>query len=231
MQGAVKIIVTFPTEGESRPFLERLGWELNQRKGTVFLVNTSVHISIAITGVGMVSTAFQLGRLLSSDAWDWAIQAGIAGTFDSQIALGSVGQIADECFPELGAEWEEGVLDMEKLGFATLEIGGKKYFNQFHNPYPRVSGYPVWTGITVNTVSGTSETIQQLQQKWSPTVESMETAAFFHSCLAAGVPFLAMRAVSNRVEPRNTANWQIKLAIEALADGLMDAISQLTNEN
>ena len=37
----------------------------------------------------------------------------------------------------------------------------------------------------------------------------MEGAAFMYACLIAGVPFAQVRAVSNRVERRNRAAWDL----------------------
>jgi len=44
----------------------------------------------------------------------------------------------------------------------------------------------------------------------------MEGAAFMYACLIAGVPFAQVRAVSNRVERRNRAAWDLAGAIENL---------------
>lgn len=231
MKGVSKILVTFPTEGEARPFLTKLGYRAGQWEGIVNLGTQTLEISIAITGIGMVATAYQLGRILNTRQWDWAFQGGIAGTFDPQIAIGTVGQIREDCFPELGASSPEGFLDLSKLGFPSLHAGGKDFFNVLQNPHPAFSGFPQWKGVTVNTVSGTADQILFLEQNWSPVVESMETAAFFHACLASEVSFTAIRAISNRVEPRDTSKWQIGVAVEALANGLIEALSQIAHEN
>ena len=44
----------------------------------------------------------------------------------------------------------------------------------------------------------------------------MESAAFFYVCLSEHVPFMALRAISNRVETRNKAAWNIPLALRSL---------------
>jgi futalosine hydrolase len=48
----------------------------------------------------------------------------------------------------------------------------------------------------------------------------MEGAAFFYVCSKENIPFLALRAVSNRVEPRDKAKWNIPLALKNLSDEL-----------
>ena len=46
--------------------------------------------------------------------------------------------------------------------------------------------------------------------------ESMEGAAFMYACRVAGVPFAQVRAVSNRVERRNRAGWDLVGAVQRL---------------
>ena len=88
--------------------------------------------------------------------------------------------------------------------------------------------------VTVNRVSGVADRIAELQQIWNPEVESMEGAAFFQVCLMSGVPFRAFRSISNRVEPRNRANWHLREAVEAAQSfvmGYLDGLSHKKEEN
>jgi futalosine hydrolase len=70
--------------------------------------------------------------------------------------------------------------------------------------------------ITVNTSSGTKTTIERLKSKYNPDIETMEGATFFYICAMEKIPFLAVRAISNKVEPRNIKAWDIPLALENL---------------
>ena len=45
----------------------------------------------------------------------------------------------------------------------------------------------------------------------------MEGAAFMYTCAVNGVPYAQVRAVSNVVERRNRAAWQIGPAVAALS--------------
>ena len=45
----------------------------------------------------------------------------------------------------------------------------------------------------------------------------MEGAAFMYTCAVNGVPYAQVRAVSNVVERRNRAAWQIDPAVAALS--------------
>ena len=78
--------------------------------------------------------------------------------------------------------------------------------------------------ITVNTSSGSVRTIERLSRKFNPDIETMEGATFFYICSGEKIPFLALRAISNRVEPRNKDNWNIGLALDNLSERLREFI-------
>ncbi len=52
----------------------------------------------------------------------------------------------------------------------------------------------------------------------------MEGATFFYICTGEKIPFLALRSISNRVEPRNKKNWNIPLALDNLSEKLKEII-------
>jgi len=166
-------------------------------------------IDTLITGVGMVATAFALGKHLAANQYDLVIDLGIAGSFDRNIALGEVVEIVEDRLSELGAEDDEAFLTIEQLGF------GESEFRSTY-PLPESLGIRKVSGITVNTVHGNEANIQKLASRINPQLESMEGAAFFYACKQAGLPGMQIRAVSNYVEKRNRDAWQIGLAIKNL---------------
>ena len=70
-------------------------------------------------------------------------------------------------------------------------------------------------------------TIQRLIKKFNPGIETMEGATFFYICHREDVPFLALRSISNRVEPGNRKKWDIQLAINNLSEKLKDILLML----
>lgn len=189
-----------------------LDW-LRSRYGEKGLGN--IQVNFLITGVGMINTAFSLGEYLGTFHVDMAIQVGIAGSFSEEYPVGSVVEVSEESLPEMGAESPEGFLKMEELGFSLLEAGEKTYYNTLPNDSRYLDHLPWVTGITVNRVSGTSETIAQRNLSWNPGIETMEGAAFFLAMKQKAIPFMEVRGISNKVEPRNRSSWRIKEALEA----------------
>ncbi|MFI5136774.1 MAG: futalosine hydrolase [Sphingobacteriales bacterium] len=170
---------------------------------------------LLITGVGMVATAFALGRHLVSNQYDLVVNLGIAGSFDRNIALGDVLEITEDTFAELGAEDDDAFLSIEEMGF-----GQRTYFpsTKLSNLYNLFNTFNLKTAsaITVNTVHGNEASIKEISERLHPQLESMEGAAFFYACNQMNVPCIQIRAVSNYVEKRNRDHWETGLAIKNL---------------
>ena len=166
-------------------------------------------ISILITGAGMVATAFAMGKHLSTNKYELAINLGIAGSFDRNIALGEVVEITKDTFAELGAEDDEDFISIDELGF------GKGRFTSSYG-LPESFGLKKASAITVNMVHGNETSIQKMNSRIDAQIESMEGAAFFYACEQMGISAMQIRAVSNYVEKRNRDAWQIGPAIKNL---------------
>lgn len=176
------------------------------------------NISFLITGVGMVATAFALGKELSNNRYDLVINLGIAGSFDRSIALGEVVEVVEDTFAELGAEDDEIFLPLDQMGFG--EVSFKP------SPHPIFNLRPV-RGITVNKVHGNDASIEKIIHRLDPQVESMEGAAVFYACKQFNTQCLQIRAVSNYVEKRNREAWKIGLAVKNLNTFAADLVEKL----
>ncbi len=170
---------------------------------------------VLVTGVGMVATAFALGRHLSANTYDLVVNLGIAGGFDHSIALGDVVEITEDTFAELGAEDDLSFLPIAEMGFGEATFYPSKKLADLYNLF-NTFNLKQATAITVNTVHGNEASIKKVAERLSPKVESMEGAAFFYACKQFNVPCLQIRAVSNYVEKRNRDAWNIGLAIKNL---------------
>lgn len=165
---------------------------------------------ILITGVGMTATAFYLGKHLSKQ-YNLVLNLGIAGCFDRNIALGTVVNVCEDTFAELGAEDHENFLSIEDLGL------GKSTYSAFNNLLSEsVAKLQKVKGITVNRVHGHKPSISAISSRLSPVTESMEGAAVLYCCAQQDVPCLQIRSISNYVEPRNRKAWKTDLALKNL---------------
>jgi len=214
------LLLTAATPFEIAPTLAWLETNFEQKSEGVF-EKDSLIVQTLVTGVGSVATAFNLGVLFAQSRTEWAINAGIAGSFDPELKLGTVIQVATERFGDLGIEESDGRFkDLAELGFSPNAV--------LRNPQPAIPGLPVCHGLTVNKAHGTADSIQKILEKYPEIqVESMEGAAFFYACLAAGIPFAEIRSISNRVEPRNRDAWDLPLSIRNLNEVLIGMIESI----
>lgn len=184
---------------------------------------TNLNVNTLVTGVGMVATAFRLTQELAKNDYDIILNVGIAGAFQDSLEIGSVVQVVSERLSELGAEDGDLFLpadEMKLMSKSDLEFATEV----------RVEGLPAVSGITVNRVHGRADTIAKIRAQFSPDVESMEGAAVAYVCSKLDVPWCQLRSISNRVEPRNKANWNIPLAIENLHKEVLVYLQKLNDE-
>lgn len=218
------ILLVSATPFEIAPTLGWLETNFEKRSDGLF-TKKNLAVQVIVTGVGSTATAFHLGYFFCQNRPDWVINAGVAGTFDPALNIGDVVQVISERFGDLGIEEVDGqFVDLAELGLAP-----NSEFQNLGEPLPNLL---TAKGLTINTVHGTANSIEKIQKKYPEVqVESMEGAAFFYACLASGIPFVEIRSISNRVEPRNRDAWDLPLAIKNLnevLEGTLDGLLGLT---
>lgn len=182
-------------------------------------------IEFLITGVGLVNTAYHLGKRLTLKEYNLVINAGIAGAINRDLEIGTVVQVISEQFGDLGVEEADGSFSsIHSLGL--IEANETPFQNEklINSHSEHFNFLPKATAISVNKVHGFEEGIRQLKANFEADIESMEGAAVFLVCLQEKVPFLQIRSISNYVEPRNRNNWNIPLAIEGLNSVLIEML-------
>lgn len=183
---------------------------------------------ILITGVGIHATTYHLTKRIHQFDHDMIIQAGIAGSLQSNIALAKVFAIRTDRFADIGIK--------ENNQFRSLFEAGLAKDNSFpyaHEGLINETGYLHQCGLnicdahTVNLVS--DDTIHSFAQakKYDTSLETMEGAAFQYVCLQEEVPFLQIRAVSNVVGERDKSKWLFKQSIANLCIELQRIFNEL----
>src|SRR5690606_12370798 len=133
--------------------------------------NTYDHLfDVVITGVGMVATALSLGRALSHQTYYGILNLGIAGRFRREIPLGTVVRIQQDTLSEFGVEDNEHFCSVETIGLAQSQFQERLFLEDM----TLISTLKQVRGITVNTVHGNDASIQTIQARLDPDVESME---------------------------------------------------------
>lgn len=189
------------------------------------------HIATLVTGVGMVATTYALMKRLAGHQYDLVLQAGVGGSFDRTVPLGSLVHVVSDRFGDLGAEDHDSYIDI--FGLGLLGSNDAPYTNgMLANPLSGAHRHitlPQVSGITVNSVTGSTATVA-IRQQYGCTTESMEGAALHFVCLNEEVTFAQVRAISNYVEPRDKSKWQMKDAIINLNDWLISFATTVNAE-
>jgi futalosine hydrolase len=188
-------------------------------------------ISVLVTGVGSISTAWAMKQWLSvNEKPDLALNAGIAGSYKDEFVIGDVVMPISDCFADAGIEDGDNFLTVHEAGLTGSEtfpfrdgflITDSGYCNKTKSLIRPVKA------ITVNTSTGSEITRERLFKKFNPDIETMEGATFFYICTWEKIPFLAIRAISNRVEARNKSKWNIALALANLSEKLNEVLVTL----
>ena len=195
-----------------------------------YRINKS-EITPVITGVGSIETAWAMKQWFSLNGKpDVVINAGIAGSYRDDLRPGDVVVPVSDCFADAGIEdgkdfltlAEAGLSDADRYPFSSGLIICKNRFSDLATNNLK----PV-RAITVNTATGSELTLKKLTKKFNPDIETLEGATFFYICAMEKVSFLAFRAISNRVEPRDKNKWDIPLALKSLSEKLEDFFLKL----
>lgn len=218
----MNILLAAATEAEIAPLKEYMETHWSKRSQHTYEHDNTI-VTICISGVGMTATAYNITKALLTRHHDFAMQAGIGGSFDRDIPLGEVVFVTGEQYGDMGAEDHEKHLDIFDMGLIQKNVypfSGSVLQCPQTAVHEKITLQQV-SGLTVNMVSGKESTISRLVQRYNCRVESMEGAAFHYVCLAEHVPFAQIRAVSNYIEPRDKTKWQMGLAIHNLNNWLI----------
>jgi futalosine hydrolase len=223
----VRILLVAATAAEIGPVVAELRRTADRGPRITSYASHSHDVDVLVSGVGMVATATWCSHALARERYDLAINLGVCGTFDRTLPLGTVVHVVTDRLAELGVEDGDAFLtvqDLQLLGDNDPPFINGRLVNEAPPAIATLNRLRAVDGITVSTVHGREQSIACVTERFSPQVESMEGAAFMYACLVHRRPFAQVRAISNVVERRNRAAWQLTEAIENLGS---DALRML----
>lgn len=226
----MQILIVVATPAEIAPVSVALRSVSDRDQRTRTFEYQGHDIDIVTTGVGMTATAAWCSRAMSRVHYDVALNLGLCGSFDRALTPGTVVSIRSECISELGAEDGGRFLSIHDLGLAgenEFPFTCGRIVNTAPPGSEALRNLPAVDGITVNTCHGSERSIAMAVDRFKPHVESMEGAAFMYASAIHEVAFAEVRAVSNIVERRNRAAWDIEGAIRNLGRTALDILNDL----
>ncbi len=206
----------------------------------------SQNLAIACCGIGKAAAAAATTLLLNQFMLSHVLMIGCAGAYpEGGLTLGDLAIASEEIMGDEGVMTPTGFVDMEQLGFALVQCGEQRFFNRFPTtdtmierfntvltPYAQQHSLQCKTGsfVTVSTCSGTALSGQQLYQRTQGIVENMEGAAVAQICAQYQTPFSELRAISNMVEDRDMAQWDLIGAMSRAQHAALQVIHCFTPE-
>jgi futalosine hydrolase len=215
------ILIVSATQFEIQPLLEKYSIVVTGEGLYEAMISETRSLSVLITGVGMVNTAFMIGKN-SHRVYDAILNVGICGAFDRHLKIGQVVHITRDELSEMGAESGD-----EFIKYKDLELPGT---NVYHNNWiarsKSINELKTVKSITINKVHGKDQSIENTKKMFGADIESMEGAAFFAACKGLS-NFTQIRAVSNYVEKRDKSKWDIPMAISHLNKTILNIVTEL----
>src|SRR5258706_6790466 len=186
-------------------------------------------IDILITGIGLMQATYALMKQADLKKPALVIQAGIAGCFDKNIALGSVVVIRQDTIADQTVVENKQLKTMFDLGLARPNHipFQKGWLINSHEELIKKSKLKVVNAVSVNHITTGKQMIELYQKKFNASIESMEGAALHYVCRMERIPFLQIRSISNYIGERDKKNWNMKEAILNLNKEIIQLIPTL----
>lgn len=183
---------------------------------------------ILVTGVGGAAMSWALQKRFAAGSRPFlVIGAGIAGSYVAAVKTGEVVVARSDCFADMGVDNNGTFRSLFRANLADPDShpfsGGRIYCSgRIFDLAAR--NYKTVTAATVNMSSGSAPVIERIRKAWDPEIETMEGAWLAYTCAMAHIEWLSVRAISNMVEPRDTVNWDIPLALQSLEKAMGDIL-------
>jgi len=195
------------------------------------------NILLMNTGIGKVNAAHAATFILENYPVKCVINSGVGGAYpNSGLKIGDIAIASKEIYGDYGVIAPTGWKDLKEIGIPLLQIGGKRYFNEF--PLNQAARIPVNSGkgfqikrgvfVTVSSVTGTHQRAVELEDRFNAICENMEGAAIAHICVIYSIPFFEIRCISNMSGIRDKRRWNLMLASENCQQAVLEIIPQLS---
>jgi len=223
-----RILIVAATRIEIAPLMKTLGKPEPLAPNLIRYQYQGQDTVVLVTGIGMMLTAYYLGRYLHDGEYTMAINAGIAGAYGKELNIGEVVEVTSDHLPELGVQEGTGFITLSELGLSGADdfpFDHTRMVNTNIPPLPSGLQFRQVSGNTVNTIRADREGFTALRTRTGADIETMEGAAFLHACLTENIPCLQLRAISNYVEERDKTRWDVPLAIKNLNEALLKILN------
>lgn len=199
----------------------------------------NLRVVVCAGGAGKVNAAAATAVMIDRYQPQLVINTGCAGAYTgSGLSIGNLAVASEDVLADDGVVVADGWQDLRYMNLPSVEQGGGSYYNIIplsRHASEKAMQLADYYGVfimrgrfaTVSTCSGTDRQGAELSHRWNALVENMEGAAVAQVCLRCGVDCLEIRGVSNQVEERDPATWDIPRAVEAAQRFVLKYIEEI----
>lgn len=215
------------------------GFHLYRRK------STGLTIELLHSGVGKANAA-AAATILALHHPQVLLMLGCGGALPgSPLQVGDLALASSEIFGDEGVLTPQGFLDLEAMRLPLLSSGARPLYNtcpvdpdwqeraaEQLAPFAAAAGITLATGpfVTVSTCTGTSAGGEILARRSGGICENMEGAAAALVCARHKIPFCEIRGISNLVEDRDLARWDLRSAAQVAQEALLTLLDRNTRQ-
>lgn len=210
------------------------GFHLYRRK------SAGMVIELLHSGIGKANAA-AAATLLALHAPQALLVLGCGGALPgSTLQVGDLALASSEIFGDEGVLTPQGFQDLEAMHLPLLNSSSPPLYNSCPAdrtwqqrieeqlaPFAAAAGISLVSGpfVTVSTCSGTTVGGEILARRSGGICENMEGAAAALVCARHSIPFCELRGISNLVEDRNLAGWNLAGAAAIAQQALIVLLS------
>ncbi len=230
-------------QAEAQLLLDRIAATKSKLLGSKSIIAGTIggkQVLLCVGGIGKANAAHAATLLLSQFTPRALIIFGIGGAYPSSGAqIGDIAVAKEEIAADEGVLTKDGFKDAEYIGIPLVKTTSSVLYTTYPAPDDLLkrslqalkslqnSGRPrVHSGtfVTLSTCTGTAARAAELEQRYHGLCENMEGAAAAQVAELHGVPWLELRGISNIVEDRNIAAWDIPRAADAAQNALLQVM-------
>lgn len=212
----MRLLLTAALRPELRLILNALEEQQAHEDGVTLGRLRGFEVGVAPLGVGVVSAAHALGRILGRYQPAQILMVGSAGAMpDSGLGRGDLVVASTETFSELGVLQEAGIGSVEGLSFPglfkTLPLD-PEMVRRLSQCSAGLAPVLIAPCLTVAGVSANPRQARARALRFGVLSESMEGYALALAAKTAGIPAAEIRGISNEAGRRDKAHWDLECA-------------------
>ncbi|MDA9774069.1 hypothetical protein N9B82_03850 [Saprospiraceae bacterium] len=226
----MKILLLASTTEEISKTIDFL--ETNWEKKNFWEFTKGEHsITTLITGIGTPFVTFAMARMQNISEFDYIVNPGISVALSRVVDLGRVYLITEEGFADIGLEESDGSFsNMHDLEWMNPNkypfLKSKLKMKSVHNP----TYLPTCTSLTVNTIPGTYDNIENFEKKYHVDMLTVDGGAVMYTCKMLDLDLIQFCVASRHVEPWQKETGDFVFALDQLNMRTIDILKALVKE-